>query len=100
MAVGALAVRRRDWAAVHDLALQAPRGEHHPNGRVEGYYGNWLRHALTHAARANPLDENHQGRKVQVSLLGQTAGHRLHHRGHPHRLLRDLRRRHCLDADA
>jgi hypothetical protein len=71
MAVRALAVRRRDWAAVRDLALQAPRGEHHPNGRIEGYYGNWLRHALTHAARANLLDEDDQGRKVQVSLLGR-----------------------------
>jgi len=71
MAVGALAVRQRDWAAVRDLALQAPRGGDHPNGRIEGHYGNWLRHALTHAARANLLDEDHQGRKVPVSLLGR-----------------------------
>jgi hypothetical protein len=71
LAVGALAVRRRDWVAVRDLALQAPRGEDHPSGRIEGHYGNWLRHALTHAARANLLDEDHQGRKVPVSLLGR-----------------------------
>ncbi len=75
LAVGALAVRRRDWTAVRDLALQAPRGEDHPNGRIEGHYGNWLRHALTQAARANLLSETHQGRQVTVSLLGRALAH-------------------------
>jgi hypothetical protein len=75
IAVGALAVRQRDWVAVRDLALQAPRGEDHSNGRIEGHYGNWLRHALTQAARANLLDEDHQGRKVPVSLLGRALAH-------------------------
>ncbi len=51
IAVGAVAVRRRDWTAVRDLTLQAPRGEDHPNGRIEGHYGNWVRHAFTWAAR-------------------------------------------------
>ncbi len=75
IAVGGLAVRRRDWPAVRDLALQAPRGEDHPNGYIEGYYGNWLRHALTHATRANLLVEEHQGRQVPVSLLGRALAH-------------------------
>jgi hypothetical protein len=75
LAVGALAVRRRDWLAVHDLALQAPRGEDHADGRIEGYYGNWLRHALTKAARANLLYESHEGRQVAVSLLGRGLAH-------------------------
>lgn len=75
LAVGALAVRQRDWAAVRDLALQAPRGEDHPNGRIEGHYGNWLRHALTQAARANLLYEDHQGQQVAVSLLGRALAH-------------------------
>jgi hypothetical protein len=75
LAVGALAVRRRDWTAVRDLALQAPRGEDHPNGRIEGHYGNWLRHALTQAARANLLYEIHQGRQVAISLLGRALAH-------------------------
>jgi hypothetical protein len=75
LAVGALAVRRRDWIAVRDLALQAPRGEDHANGRIEGYYGNWMRHALTQAARANLLSETHQDRQVVVSLLGRALAH-------------------------
>lgn len=75
LALGALAVRRRDWVAVRDLALQAPRGDDHPNGRIEGYYGNWLRHALTQASRANLLYETHQGRQVAVSLLGRSLAH-------------------------
>jgi hypothetical protein len=75
LAIGALAVRRRDWAAVRDLALQAPRGEDHPNGRIEGYYGNWLRRALTQAARANLLSETHEDRQVAVSLLGRALAH-------------------------
>ena len=75
IAVGALAVRRRDWTAVRDLTLQAPRGEDHPNGRIEGHYGNWVRHAFTWAARTNLLVEDRDGHKVAVSLLGRALDH-------------------------
>jgi hypothetical protein len=68
-AVGALAVRQRDWAAVKTLTLQ--RG----NGQDFDYYPNWLRHALTQAARAGLL-QTHQGdRQIELSLLTLAAKH-------------------------
>ncbi len=47
LALGGLAVRLGDWTAVRTLALQRP------DGYDFRYYSNWLRHALTEAARAN-----------------------------------------------
>jgi hypothetical protein len=75
IAVGALAVRRRDWPAVRELTLQTPRGEDHANGRIEGHYGNWLRHALTWAAREDLLVEDRGGHRVAVPLLGRALEH-------------------------
>lgn len=44
-ALGALAVREKDWRAVRALA------ERRPDGTRFDYYGSWLRHALTEASR-------------------------------------------------
>jgi hypothetical protein len=70
-AVGALAVRREDWNAVRILIVQRPRG------LVRGeFYNNWLRHALTMAARAGDFHQHQDGRQVEVPLLSlcqQTA---------------------------
>lgn len=76
IAVGALAVRQRDWPAVRDLTLQAPRGQDHPNGRIENRYGNWVRHAHVRAGQAHLLvEEDQSGNSVAVSLLGRALGH-------------------------
>ncbi|GHF04184.1 hypothetical protein GCM10017786_42480 [Amycolatopsis deserti] len=45
-ALGALAVRLKDWAVVRSLA------ERRPQGAPFDYFGSWLRHALTMASRA------------------------------------------------
>jgi hypothetical protein len=49
-ALGALATRLGAWDAVAHLASRRPRGEQFK------WYGSWLRHALTMAARANMID--------------------------------------------
>ncbi len=49
-ALGALAVREKNWAAVR--ALAEPR----PTGQAFRVYGSWLRHALTMAARAGMFE--------------------------------------------
>jgi hypothetical protein len=62
-ALGALAVRRGDWAAVRTLTLQRP-------DRLSEYDANWLRHALTMASRAQHLQERRaDGQTVEISLL-------------------------------
>jgi hypothetical protein len=48
--LGALAVRLRNWRAVRLLATKRPE-------RLLDYDGNWLRHALTMASRAQHLAE-------------------------------------------
>lgn len=63
-ALGALAVRRRDWGAVRTLTLQLPE-------KVSEYYGNWLRFALTMASRAQHLSEQQDGREIHLSLLSR-----------------------------
>lgn len=64
-ALGALAVRLEKWGAVRTLTLQLPRPL-----EEEGYDKNWLRHALTMAARANHLTkEGDDGGAVDLSLL-------------------------------
>ncbi len=70
-ALGGLAVRREDWNAVRLLILQRPKGL-----VIGEYYNNWLRHALTMAARAGDLQEQQEGRQVELPLLSlcqQTA---------------------------
>jgi hypothetical protein len=68
-AVGALAVRRRRWADVTALALQKGAGQEF------GWFTNWLRAALTEAARANLLQARQDERQVELSLLSLAAGH-------------------------
>lgn len=60
--IGALAVRRRQWPAVRTLTLQLP-------DRLMDYETNWLRHALTMLSRARHLQEQHEGRTFELSLL-------------------------------
>ena len=69
--LGALAVRREDWNAVRLLILQRPKGL-----VIGEHYNNWLRHALTMASRAGDLQEQQEGREVELPLLSlcqQTA---------------------------
>lgn len=62
-ALGALAVRRSDWGAVRTLTLQQP------DRLMRDYDVNWLRHALTMAARGRHLQTEEGGRTVELSLL-------------------------------
>ena len=68
-ALGALAVRRRDWAAVRTLTLQLP--EHIDYG----YDTNWLRHALTMSSRAQFLDRMEGDQVISTSLLALAREH-------------------------
>lgn len=61
-ALGALAVRRRDWRAVRALAVK------HPD-KIGTYDPNWLRHAVTMLSRAQHLSENRGNQNVRLSLL-------------------------------
>lgn len=73
-ALGALAVRRGDWNAVRQLILQRPKG------LVRGdFYNNWLRHALTMAARAGDFHQQQDGRQVEISLLSMCQQTALNH---------------------
>lgn len=65
--LGGLAVRRRRWEAIRELTLQRPE-------RMDEYWKNWLRHALTMGSRAKQLqrqDEN--GPVIEISLLARAA---------------------------
>ena len=65
LAIGALAVRQHNWAAVRTLSLQRPE-------KLDTYYGSWLRHGLTMASRAQHLVEQKGDQKIQLSLLSLT----------------------------
>lgn len=67
-ALGALAVRREQWALIPLLTLQHP-------ARVSDYYNNWLRHALTMASRAHQLQERRGDQEIQLSLLALARSH-------------------------
>jgi len=70
-ALGAFAVRRENWDAVRLLIIQRPRGL-----VVGDFWNNWLRHALTMASRAGDLEEQRDGRQIELPLLSlcqQTA---------------------------
>jgi hypothetical protein len=60
--LGALAVRRRHWSTIRLLALRYPE-------RLTDYDRGWLRHAITMVSRAQHLQEQRDGRTVEVSLL-------------------------------
>lgn len=63
-ALGALAVRRRKWAAVRTLTLQLPDPI-----REFDYENNWLRNAMTTMSRAQHLVGEQEGRTVELNLL-------------------------------
>ena len=69
-ALGALAVRREQWDAVSRLTLQLPK-----QLEEDGYYKNWLRHALTMASRATQFERRGEGEQLSLlSLARQVAG--------------------------
>jgi hypothetical protein len=74
-ALGALAVRRRNWSAVRLLATQLPEA------LVEaGYEKNWFRHAVTMASRATHLhqrDPDNPGTIVNLVSLARSHAVRL-----------------------
>lgn len=59
-AVGALAIRLEQWAAVRRIILQPS---------WDGYYTSWLRHAVTEASRGQLLTRQTGDRKVAVSFV-------------------------------
>lgn len=66
-ALGALAVRLRRWEAIRELTLQRPE-------RIDEYWPNWLRHALTMGTRAQQLKrQDESGRVIEISLLSRAA---------------------------
>jgi hypothetical protein len=73
LALGALAVRLEAWAAVRLLTLQRPEGQDFR------YYKNWLRHALTEAARAELLRIERDGKKTDISPITMAQEYALGH---------------------
>lgn len=70
-AVGAYAVRRRDWVAVRKVVLQRGAGRDF----TDGFYTNWIRHGQTMAAREGLLAQvDDQGRRTEVGLLSFVLG--------------------------
>jgi hypothetical protein len=70
---GSLAVRRRAWDAVRDLALQTGEGREF-TGDYE--YNSWIRHSVTSAARSNLFSrQTEDGRMEDVSLLSLSLQH-------------------------
>ncbi len=63
MGVGGLAVREQQWGLVRSLAMQRPRGLDFR------HYNNWIRHAVTMAARANLDRVEQDGQFVKRSFL-------------------------------
>jgi hypothetical protein len=61
-ALGGLVVRTRHWSALRDLVLQRPRGMHE-------LYANWVRHAYTHAARAELPEPDDEGQRRHLSFV-------------------------------
>lgn len=65
--LGALAVRLRRWEVIRILTLQHPE-------RVDDYWKNWLRHALTMGSRAKQLERRtDDGQTIPTSLLTRAA---------------------------
>ena len=66
-ALGALAVRLRRWEAIRVLTLQ------HPD-RVDDYWKNWLRHALTIGSGAKQFERrDDDGQIILTNLLTRAA---------------------------
>jgi hypothetical protein len=64
MALGAFLVREKRWQLVRELVLQRPSGEDFANR----YYNNWIRHALTMAARAELVHRAEDATLISVAL--------------------------------
>lgn len=62
-AIGAFAVRRRDWRSVKTLAVQPP----HSQERVD--YPSWVRHALVMGYRQDAFTQTEGDRRSSVSPL-------------------------------
>ena len=70
-ALGGLAVRLRDWAALRSLADQHPEGD-----SLRYDFGSWLQHAPVMAARANLLDppgEKETGLIARANHIARTV---------------------------
>jgi hypothetical protein len=63
LALGGLAVRRENWSAVRQIVLQRGRGNDFD------YYNNWIRHAVTEAARAGLLTRREGSQQIDISLI-------------------------------
>ncbi len=74
LAVGGLSVRLEMWPAIRELALQRPEGQDFK------YYKNWLRHALTQAARADLFKVERDGQSTVTSPIVMAQEYAL---GHP-----------------
>ncbi|WP_182481154.1 AlbA family DNA-binding domain-containing protein [Nocardioides immobilis] len=70
VALGGLAVVMKEWGTVRALALQSA---------PDNSYASWLRHGLTHAARANIFPTTASGKPEQGALipLARRVAHRL-----------------------
>lgn len=79
-AVGALAIRTESWQHARDVVVQ--RG----TGYDFEHYTNWLRHAVTMAARAYLFTQDIDGQQGEVSLIELAHNH--------------IRRLACLRPDA
>ncbi len=66
LALGGLAVRRADWAAVRSLVTRPPEP-------VEPFYATWLRHGLTMASRANRFEVPGGGSKSLLVMATERA---------------------------
>lgn len=73
LTLGALATRTQAWKQVRGLILQRP------DSQDFRYYPNWLRHALTEAARAELFSVMKDSNKVSVSPLILARDHALGH---------------------
>jgi hypothetical protein len=61
-ALGGLATRLERWELVRTLVVQRPKGLHQ-------LYRNWMRHGLTHAARANLPGPRPDGQRRYLSFI-------------------------------
>jgi hypothetical protein len=73
LALGALAVRLEAWSAVRELALQRP------DGQDFRHYKNWMRHALTEAARAELFRVERDGQRAETSPIVMAKDYALGH---------------------
>lgn len=70
-ALGALAVRRRNWQAVRTLVIQLPE-------KLDDFHGYWLHFTLVMAARAQHLEERRDGGTAEINLLSRVRNETAH----------------------